>query len=32
MVSEGFKDAFLAAFLDGARIKVNEAIKLAGGK
>jgi len=32
MVSEGIKDAFLAAFLNGERIKVNEAIKIAGGK
>lgn len=32
MVSEGIKDAFVAAFLNGERIKVNEAIKIAGGK
>jgi hypothetical protein len=32
MVSEGIKDAFVAAFLKGERIKVNEAIKIAGGK
>lgn len=32
MVSEGIKDAFVAAFLNGQRIKVNEAIKIAGGK
>ena len=32
MVTEGIKDAFIAAYLDGTRIKVNEAIKLAGGK
>lgn len=32
MVSEGIKDAFVAAFLDGKRIKVNEAINIAGGK
>jgi hypothetical protein len=32
MVSEGIKDAFVAAFLNGQRIKVNEAIKIASGK
>ena len=32
MVSEGIKDAFVAAFLNGERIKVNEALKIAGGK
>ncbi len=32
MVSEGIKDAFVAAFLNGERIKVNEAIKIASGK
>lgn len=31
MVTEGIKDAFVAAFLKGARIKTSEAIKLAGG-
>lgn len=32
MVQEGIKDAFVAAFLKGERIKVSEALKLAGGK
>ena len=32
MVREGIKDAFVAAFLKGERIKVSEALKLAGGK
>ena len=32
MVQEGLKDAYVAAFQNGARIKVAEAIKLAGGK
>ncbi len=32
LVSEGIKDAFVAAFLNGQRIKVNEAIKIASGK
>jgi cell division protein FtsN len=32
MVLEGIRDAFVAAFLNGERIKVNEAIKIAGGK
>ncbi len=32
IVSEGIKDAFVAAFLKGQRIKVSEALKLAGGK
>ncbi len=32
MASEGIKDAFVAAFQNGERIKVNEAIKIAGGK
>jgi hypothetical protein len=32
MVSEGIRDAFVAAFQNGKRIKINEAIKLAGGK
>lgn len=32
MASEGIKDAFVAAFLKGERIKVAEALKLAGGK
>jgi cell division protein FtsN len=32
LISEGFKDAFVAAFHNGERIKVNDAIKLASGK
>ena len=32
MASQGIKDAFVAAFLKGERIKVAEALKLAGGK
>ena len=32
MVKEGIKDAYIAAFYNGERIKVSEALKLAGGK
>jgi hypothetical protein len=32
MVTEGIKDAFVAAFHNGVRIKVVDALKLAGGK
>lgn len=32
MILEGIKDAFVAAFHNGERIKVNDAIKLASGK
>ncbi|MEI6276572.1 MAG: tetratricopeptide repeat protein [Prolixibacteraceae bacterium] len=32
MVQEGIKDAFVAAFRNGERIKMNEAMKLVGGK
>ncbi|MCX6222147.1 MAG: tetratricopeptide repeat protein [Bacteroidia bacterium] len=32
MISEGIKDAFVAAFLNGQRIKVKEALIIAGGK
>ena len=32
LVKEGLKDAYVAAFQNGTRIKVAEAIKLAGGK
>jgi len=32
MLSEGFKGAYVSAFLHGERIKVNEAIKIAEGK
>lgn len=32
MVQEGIKDAFVAAFFKGERIKVSEALRLAGGK
>ncbi len=32
IVAGGIKDAFVAAYLNGQRIKVSEALKLAGGK
>jgi hypothetical protein len=31
MVKEGFKDAYVAAFLQGTRIKMSEALKLSKG-
>jgi hypothetical protein len=32
LVLEGMKDAYIAAYLNGARIPVAQALKLAGGK
>jgi len=32
MMQQGIKDAFIAAFHNGERIKISEALKLAGGK